>query len=60
MNGKAKECKGECIHCGSEDIEYGSIIPAESGIYYPIVCNNCEGSSKEYYTLTYDETIGRS
>lgn len=49
---------GKCPYCDSEDIEYGIFeLEGEEG-YYNVTCNKCKNSSKEWYKMTFIETIG--
>lgn len=55
MNFKKNE-QGACPICGKENLEYGSIEPDDTGIYYPWECKNkkCKATGKEYYSIEFD------
>lgn len=42
-----------CPVCQSKDLEYGSLEVLDSAIEYPITCNNCGISAKEYANLEF-------
>ncbi len=48
---------GVCPKCKSEDLDYGNGYVEDESYYYEFTCNNCEASSKEWYNLTYSETL---
>lgn len=56
---KEKRCLGECVNCGSGNIEYKAMEVDDNYIYYPIDCNECGVESKEYYSLVYDMSTAR-
>jgi predicted nucleic-acid-binding Zn-ribbon protein len=56
MNGQT-EHENQCPKCGSENIEYGSIEPAEGAIYYPATCADCLDTFKEWYNLEFTESV---
>ena len=51
-----QECIGRCPQCGSEDIDYGAIVPEGEMIYYPATCMDCKVEFKEWYNVNYNET----
>ena len=51
-----QECIGKCPQCGSEDIDYGAIVPEGEMIYYPATCMDCKVEFKEWYNVNYNET----
>jgi len=54
---KTKECKGQCINCGSENLNYETIEQIEDEqAYYKFVCEDCGTVGKEYYKLVYMDT----
>ena len=48
--------EGICGKCGSEDIEYGAMIPEGEGLYYESECNECGAFMHEWYEMKYDGT----
>ena len=42
---------GICPYCKSTNIEYGTMEVEDESIYYPIDCNDCDKTSKEWYGL---------
>lgn len=49
----------QCPYCDSTNLNYGVIeIDGDSGIYFPIYCQDCGKTSKEFHNLVYSETIG--
>lgn len=48
---------GQCPKCNSLDVEYGEMVLKDEQVYYHLTCNNCDTKSKEWYGLTYIETI---
>ena len=48
--------EGICGKCGSEDIEYGTMIPEGEGLYYESQCNDCGAFMHEWYEMKYDGT----
>ncbi len=49
---------GKCPYCKSGDIEYEDSGLENNQYYYPLTCNSCGKSAKEWYNLEYIETIG--
>ena len=45
---------GHCPKCDSMDINYGSMEVGGGGAYYPVTCDGCGATSKEWYSLVYD------
>ena len=48
--------EGVCGKCGSEDIEYGTMIPEGEGLYYESQCNDCGAYMHEWYEMKYEGT----
>ena len=48
---------GECGKCGSEDIDYGSSEIVDDSLSYEFHCNACGADGKEWYDITYSETV---
>tara|TARA_Y100000004_G_scaffold173890_1_gene212150 strand:+ start:445 stop:702 length:258 start_codon:yes stop_codon:yes gene_type:complete len=48
--------EGVCGKCGSEDIEYGTMIPEGEGLYYESQCNDCGAFMHEWYEMKYEGT----
>ena len=48
--------EGVCGKCGSEDIEYGTMIPEGEGLYYESQCNECGAFMHEWYEMKYEGT----
>ncbi len=48
--------EGICGKCGSEDIEYGTMIPEGEGLYQESTCNECGACMHEWYEMKYDGT----
>jgi hypothetical protein len=48
--------EGICGKCGSEDIEYGTMIPEGEGLYYESQCNDCGAFMHEWYEMKYEGT----
>ena len=53
-----KECSGECPKCGSEGICYGDSALHDEQMCYEFTCGECGCAGKEWYRLTYIETVG--
>ena len=50
--------QGACPFCKSENVKHGTLTLDDTVAYYPITCNDCNKSSKEFYNLDYIDTIG--
>ena len=48
---------GKCPNCGSENLDYGDYELEGETISYEFTCDDCGTYSKEYFNLTYCETI---
>lgn len=48
--------EGTCPHCGSDDIDWGSLDVEDSYVYYDAYCNKCGESFKIWYNPVYIET----
>lgn len=57
MSEKKQTKEGECPSCKSTNIEYGMMIPEDDSVYYEVYCNKCDSDIREYYKLTYSESI---
>ena len=53
---KQKMEMGICGKCGSDDVNYGTMIPEGEGLYYEMDCNQCGAWMHEWYSMTYDGT----
>ena len=51
------EKMGACPKCGSEGITYGVLEIVDEQLYYPITCDDCGCTSKEWYSIKYIESI---
>tara|TARA_R100000734_G_C3304151_1_gene94649 strand:+ start:903 stop:1097 length:195 start_codon:yes stop_codon:yes gene_type:complete len=49
-----KECQGQCVKCGSENLDYGVSTIEDEYIYYDYECQNCGCTGEEHYGLVYD------
>lgn len=51
--------EGKCKKCQSEDLKYHSmeLLDLANEVYYPFTCEKCGVDGREYYSLTYIETI---
>ena len=49
--------KGSCINCNSNNLGYSETELIEDMLAYNYQCYDCEASGKEWYKLTYVETI---
>ena len=47
---------GECAHCGSTELEYGSNVIDGDEVHFYFVCQNCGGAGCETYTMEYTNT----
>tara|TARA_Y100001972_G_scaffold114007_1_gene149253 strand:+ start:908 stop:1168 length:261 start_codon:yes stop_codon:yes gene_type:complete len=56
VKAKTKMFEGVCGKCGSEDIDYGTLIPEGESLYYESQCNECGVFMHEWYDLTYSGT----
>ena len=56
VKAKTKIHEGVCGKCGSEDIEYGTMIPEGEGLYYESQCNDCGAFMHEWYEMKYEGT----
>lgn len=54
MNQKPHE-PGICPVCGSEDLDYGVLIPYGNSISYPWTCNHCHAKGNEVYDLIFNQ-----
>ena len=54
MEVSEKQCKGNCVKCNSESIDYKAMTPEDEYVFYPYECLDCGYEGKEYYTLVYD------
>ena len=48
-----KDSNGKCTKCGSEVLDYKSLMATDDGITYPYICTECGHEGDEYYTLNY-------
>jgi len=48
---------GKCANCNSANIEYGSSNLHDDMHAYDYFCEDCKESGKEWFNLTYIETI---
>ncbi len=53
---KQKMEMGICGKCGSDDVNYGVMIPEGEGLYYEMDCGQCGAWMHEWYSMTYDGT----
>ena len=51
-----KAGEGICGKCGSDDLEYGAMIPEGHGCYYETTCNTCGVYMHEWYEMKFDGT----
>ena len=58
MNEKIIYERNKCPYCGSENIEYGSLELVDEQMYYRMTCKDCKKDSREWYSLSYIETVG--
>ena len=49
--------KGNCPDCGSQNLYYQSLEIQDDYIYYPCTCGDCQCDFKEYYSLSFIETV---
>lgn len=49
---------GRCPYCDSGYITYGEISFENEMAYFPVTCDECNKSFKEWYLLEYVETKG--
>jgi len=45
--------KGTCVHCGSNNIEFGDQELKEDWLIYPYFCEDCNLNGKEVYSITF-------
>jgi predicted nucleic-acid-binding Zn-ribbon protein len=58
--GDVKMDERNCPKCGSDNIDYGSIVdvtPSILAVYYPVECLDCGYTGKEYYNLHFTEYV---
>jgi len=49
--------EGKCPKCG-KDLTYGALEPGDWGEgFYPVYCNPCGWTGKEYYKMKYIELV---
>lgn len=51
------EEEGVCPICGNSDPDYGGCEPDGEQMYYEISCDKCNFVGREYYDLSYSETV---
>lgn len=44
---------GKCPYCGSEELDYGAMEPADEMIYYPWTCSHCGKQGEEWYSMKF-------
>lgn len=49
---------GQCPYCLSYSVDYGILELVGEQLYYPITCNDCDKTSKEWYRLEFIEVEG--
>ena len=49
--------KGSCINCNSSNLGYSETELIEDMLAYSYQCYDCETTGKEWYKLTYVESI---
>jgi hypothetical protein len=54
---KIGELAGVCTFCTSENIKYGCMEWTMDSLYYPVECLDCGAEGKEWYEVTFVETI---
>lgn len=45
---------GMCGKCGSDDVNYGTMIPEGESVYYEMDCNECGACMHEWYQMKFD------
>jgi len=48
--------QGYCV-CGSDDLDYDRLELIDGFVMYPFTCNACYKKGKEWYALTFEETV---
>lgn len=54
---KASNNIGKCVNCNSINIDYENCEMVDDMISYEYSCNDCESNGKEWYEITYVESI---
>ena len=54
MRTKTTKCKGKCVNCLSDNINYDSFQYEGDYGYYPYKCDDCGNEGEEYFNLVYD------
>jgi len=49
--------QGYCPQCQSQNLQYETCINDGEQLYYPFACNDCDYEGKEWYRLTYIESV---
>lgn len=49
---------GRCPYCNSENLTYDVIDLEDEMAYFPVTCDDCNRSFKEWYHLEYIEMTG--
>ena len=44
---------GKCPKCGSENLNYGSLVIEGEGLKYPYDCEDCKFEGEEWYDLEF-------
>ena len=44
---------GVCPICQSEEVSYGSLELCDNDVYYPVTCDKCGASFREFYELKF-------
>ncbi len=58
MSDKVTYESGECVHCGSSDIEYETEYTSGDYLVYPYKCTDCGKTGRETYTIEFLENTG--
>jgi hypothetical protein len=48
---------GKCPQCLSENLSYKTCVNEGMQLYYPFICEDCNYEGKEWYSLTYIESV---
>ena len=51
---QTKAGMGICGKCGSDNVDYGSMIPEGEGCYYEMECKDCGVYMHEWYRMEFD------
>jgi len=54
---KASNNIGKCVNCNSINIDYEGCEMVDDMISYEYSCNDCGSNGKEWYEITYVESI---